>query len=68
MSGVAATVDVWIDDQDRVVKIQASPDGGADITFEVTAFGVPVDVTAPPADDVIEFPGRATGEGSAGII
>ncbi|HEX5586120.1 MAG TPA: hypothetical protein VFZ17_02330 [Acidimicrobiia bacterium] len=71
--GGDASIDVWIDDQDRVVKIQStSPDGGADITFEVTAFGVPVDVTAPPADDVMELPGlgRAgtSGEGSSGII
>lgn len=64
-----ATVDVWIDDQDRAVKIQStSPDGDADLTFEVTAFGVPVDVAAPPADDVISFPGGSTGEGSTGVI
>jgi hypothetical protein len=63
---------VWIDDQDRVVKIQGSEPGGGDVTFEVTAFGVPVDVSAPPADDVIELPGvdgaGTKSEGSTGVI
>jgi hypothetical protein len=66
--GDGGTVDVWIDDQDRVVKVQGSrSDGGADITFEVTAFGVTVDVTAPPAEDVVGLPGHG-GAGSPGVI
>ena len=68
IEGGDGSVDVWIDDQDRVVKIQSTtPDGGAGITFEVTAFGVPVDVTAPPADEVITLPGT-DGAGSTGVI
>jgi hypothetical protein len=54
--------DVWIDDQDRVVKMHFTIDGsalgagagGADFTMEITDFGVPVDVQAPPADETID--------------
>ena len=54
--GTSTPVDVWIDDHDRVVKVtSAGPDGG-EVTFEVTAFGVPVDVQAPPEDQVTTLP------------
>jgi hypothetical protein len=71
--GTRSPVDVWIDDQDRVVKLVASVPDGGDLTFEVTSFGVPVDVQAPPADQVEELPdlwsliGRA-GRADTGII
>ena len=56
--------DVWIDDHDRVVKLRFAMSGGAlggsgsgtvEMTLEVTAFGVPVDVQAPPADQVLDL-------------
>ncbi len=55
--------DVWIDDNDRVVKMQFAIDGsglGADgakvqMTMEMTEFGVPVDVQAPPADQTVDL-------------
>jgi hypothetical protein len=55
--------DVWIDDQDRVVKmhfaIDAAAFGGKDgkavMTMEITDFDVPVDVQAPPADETVDL-------------
>jgi hypothetical protein len=55
--------DVWINDNDRVVKMQFAIDGSAfgsdggkvEMTVEITDFGVPVDVQAPPADQTIDF-------------
>jgi hypothetical protein len=46
-----ATVDVWADHDDRVIRIRiASPTGGA--TYDVTDFGSPVDVEAPPTTQI----------------
>jgi LppX_LprAFG lipoprotein len=55
--------DVWIDDNDRVVKMQFAVDGSSlgtsdakvQMTMEMTEFGVPVDVQAPPADQTTSF-------------
>jgi hypothetical protein len=55
--------DVWIDDQDRIVKMHFTIDGSAlgagagtaDFTMEFTGFGVPVDVQAPPADETVDL-------------
>ena len=55
--------DVWIDDQDRIVKMHFTIDGSAlgegagtaDFTMEITGFGVPVDVQAPPADETVDL-------------
>jgi hypothetical protein len=55
--------DVWIDGQDRVVKMHMTMDAGsfgagagtADITMQLGDFGVPVDVQAPPADQTADF-------------
>ncbi len=55
--------DVWIDDQDRVVKMHFTIDAGstgvgagtAELTMEITDFGVPVDVQAPPADETTDL-------------
>ncbi len=51
--------DVWIDGSDRVVKwaqdLDVTQDGQTiheSITYVITAFDVPVDVQAPPADQV----------------
>jgi hypothetical protein len=56
-------MDVWINGDDRVVKmafdIDASSMGSADatvrMTMEITAFGEPLDVTPPPADQVVSI-------------
>jgi hypothetical protein len=55
--------DVWINDDDRVVKMHLTIDGGAmgagagtaEMTMEITDFGVPVDVQAPPADETVDL-------------
>jgi hypothetical protein len=55
--------DVWIDDQDRVVKMRFAIDGSAfggaggavQLEMEITDFGVPVDVQAPPADETVDL-------------
>lgn len=57
--------DVWIDGEDRVVKMHLTMDGSAlggragtaEMTIEITDFGVPVDVQAPPADQTVDFSG-----------
>jgi hypothetical protein len=54
-------MDVWIDGQDRVVKLTFDLDAagfGGDgarmkMTMEITDFGEPLDVQAPPADEVV---------------
>jgi hypothetical protein len=58
--------DVWIDGQDRVVKMHYAIDAGSlgalgghdgaiKVTIEISDFGAPVDVQAPPADQVTDF-------------
>lgn len=55
--------DVWIDGQDRIVKMRYVIDAGAfgaksgrvEMTMEITGFDVPVDVQPPPADDTVDF-------------
>src|SRR5262245_483173 len=64
--GSSTSVDVWIDDHDRVVKVTSSEPNGGDVTFEVTAFGVPVDVQAPPADQVTTLPDLSSVLGNLG--
>lgn len=66
-------LDVWINDQDRVVKMHFDMDGsslGADggkvtTTMEITGFGEPLDVTPPPADEVISLSELQGGAGSS---
>jgi hypothetical protein len=56
-------MDVWIDGDDRVVKMRFEMDGSSlgssggsvTMTMEITAFGQPVDATPPPADQVIDI-------------
>jgi hypothetical protein len=55
--------DVWIDGQDRVVKMHMTIDGSAfgagggntEMTMQITDFGVPVDVQPPPDDQTVDF-------------
>jgi hypothetical protein len=54
---------VCIDGNDRVVKMHLTMDasgfgagaGTAEVTMQITDFGVPVDVQAPPADQTVDF-------------
>jgi hypothetical protein len=57
-------VDVWINDQDQAVKVHFALDAAAmglpgtgsfDMTMEMSAFGAPLDVQAPPADETIDY-------------
>ena len=58
--GKDAVIDVWIDDQDRIVKVSQEVSGTTDAgttsgvasTFEFSNFGVPVDVKKPK--DIID--------------
>ena len=46
-------IDVWIDDLDRVVKVEAQlPGGDQSVSMQITEFGVPVNVEAPTPDQV----------------
>jgi hypothetical protein len=55
--------DVWIDAQDRVVKMHMTiagsaldaGAGSAEFTMQLSDFGVPIDVQAPPADETVDF-------------
>jgi hypothetical protein len=53
--------DIWIDDHDRVVKMQfavdgsAFGDGHAEMTMEISDFGSPVDIEPPPPEEVINI-------------
>jgi hypothetical protein len=65
--------DVWIDDSDRVVKTHFAIDGSAvggpgrsvELTLQITGFDVPVDVVAPPADEVIDVSDLASLAGAS---
>jgi hypothetical protein len=68
-------VDVWIDDQDHVVKEHFTLDLGniagnsasVDMTMEINDFGVPVTVEVPPADQVIDIQAFTNSGGSTSI-
>ena len=55
--------DVWVDGQDRVVQVRLEIPGGAfgadvgtaEMTMQITGFDVPVNVDAPPADQVADI-------------
>ncbi len=59
-------VDVWINDDDEVVKLHMKIDasafassstasGSVEITMTITDIDEPVEVVAPPADEVVDF-------------
>jgi len=69
-------VDVWIDADNRVRRIQvrtdlssaaggSAPQGSLELTIEFFDFGAPVDVTPPPADQVIDARDLGLGSGSS---
>jgi hypothetical protein len=48
---VGATVDLWVDGENRVVRVRiTAPTGGAQ--YDVEDYGAPVNVEAPPASDI----------------
>lgn len=53
----SATLTAWIDEQGRVrqLHIVAIGNGEADITEHFSDFGLPVQIVAPPPDQVIDF-------------
>jgi hypothetical protein len=65
--------DVWINDSDRVVKTHFAVDatafgaasGSAEMTMEITGFGVPVNVEAPPADQTVDVSDVAGSQSTA---
>ena len=55
-AGTSTPVDVWIDDQDRLVKMTAvTSEGAGELTMQITEFGGPVDVVAPPEEEVADL-------------
>jgi hypothetical protein len=57
-------VDVWINDDDQAVKVHMALDGAmmglpgagsVDMTMEMSDFGAPLDVQAPPADETTDI-------------
>jgi hypothetical protein len=51
-------VDVWVDADGRVRKMEIGIDGAAmsmHMSFEFSDFGADIDLSAPPADDVVDF-------------
>lgn len=53
---VSGPVDVWIDEHDRVVKLHlVDSTTGSEISMQITQFDVPVNVDAPPPDQVSQL-------------
>lgn len=54
------TYDIWLDDQNRFSKMSMDnlPMGGSDASMEMTVsdWGKPVDISAPPADQITKMP------------
>lgn len=51
----SVVADVWLDSQDHVRQVRADL-GGTKVQVQLSRWGEPVDVQAPPADDVVEMP------------
>jgi hypothetical protein len=67
-------LEVWVDSQDRVRRLVenvdipssgSTPAVSAAVTVNINAFGVPVNVTPPPAGQVTDITARATASASA---
>lgn len=51
-------IDVWLDDKGLVRRVRSSAEGGKgtfSLSMDVLAYGVPVDVTPPPASEVADM-------------
>lgn len=58
---LGATVDLWVDGQNRVIRVQISTPAGTGARYDVTGFGTSVNVTPPPQSaisEVSELPPR----------
>lgn len=51
------TYDIWLDDEGRIVKMEADMGSTGSMTMNVFEHGADVSVKAPPADKVQEMPG-----------
>lgn len=63
-----SVVDVWLDGHGLVRRVKTSAEGGKgtfSVAMDVLAYGVPVDVTPPPADQVADL-GQLAGAASTG--
>jgi len=61
-------IDVWLDDKGLVRRVRSSAEGGKGtfaLSMDILAYGVPVDVTPPPADQVADL-GQIAATGSTG--
>jgi hypothetical protein len=52
------TYDVWLDSGDRVRKMVADMPGSGQLTIKMSHWGEPVDISAPPAKLVVQFPSQ----------
>ncbi|MGB0099419.1 MAG: DUF6612 family protein [Nocardioides sp.] len=59
------TYDLWIDDEGRMRQTETAMGDLGSVSMTVSGWGDPVDITAPPAADVIEMPNGMPGAGSA---
>lgn len=57
------TYDVWLDDEDRMVQMEADLDEQGSMTLTMTEWGESVDIEAPPADQVRDYPKGKPGSG-----
>lgn len=49
------TYDMWLDDEDRIRQVVYSV-AGIEAEMTMSKYGEPVDITAPPASDIVELP------------
>jgi hypothetical protein len=70
--GGRVTVDIWVDDQSRMIRLEAHFDLGGDSVdsrVDYSAFGDPVDISAPPKSTILDessFPVGGGGTGDSG--
>lgn len=50
------TYDVWLDDEGRMAKMEADLDAQGSMTLTMSNWGEPVNIVAPPANKIQEFP------------
>lgn len=60
------TYDVWLDDEDRMVQMEADLDDQGSMTLTMTKWGEAVEVEAPPSDQVRDYPTGKSGPGQPG--
>ncbi|QIX27056.1 LppX_LprAFG lipoprotein [Nocardioides sp. JQ2195] len=50
------TYDVWLDDEGRMAKMEAELDAQGSMTLTMSDWGEPVNIVAPPANKIQDFP------------